>query len=63
MAIKFELNTKVKIIPLDIPGVVISIWLTEMGIQYEVRYFWSGKAEKVYFFEDELEVDKTCQAK
>jgi len=36
-------------------GTIISIWITDTGTQYEVRYFWHCKPEKVYFYEWELE--------
>lgn len=51
------LGSKVKIVPLEgIEGRITSIWIMELGIKYDVRYFHQGKAEQVYFFEDELEV-------
>ncbi len=57
MTPKFSLWATVKIPVLNekIEGRVIGIWIAEQGIQYKVRYFWAGKAEEVYFFEDELE--------
>jgi len=32
------------------------IWVSTFGFQVEVRYFMDGKAQKEYFFEDELTV-------
>ena len=52
---KFDRKQKVKIKPLGVEGRVLSIWQTESGLQYQVRYFDNAKAESVYFFEDELE--------
>jgi hypothetical protein len=51
---KFNLLDKVSITPLERNGKVVSIWITEHGIKYEVRYFDNAKVEAVYFYEDEL---------
>lgn len=51
----FELDAKVKIIPLAVCGRIISIWITSKNIKYEVRYFDKAEAREVYFFPDELE--------
>jgi hypothetical protein len=51
---KFNLQDKVKIISLDISGVVISIYIVAKAITYQVRYCWQGKFEEVYFYEWEL---------
>ncbi len=54
---KFKVRQKVRL-PEDIAknkeGVIIGIWICEMGIQYKVRYFWQGKAEEVDFYQNEL---------
>lgn len=34
---------------------MLSIWAVSRGVKYEVRYFYDGKANEVYFYEDELE--------
>ena len=48
-------GARVKIIPLELcEGRVTAIWISYKGVQYDVRYFQHGKAEQVYFFEDEL---------
>lgn len=52
---RFEFKERVKIIPYDWKGVVKAVSITETGISYLVRYFYNGKAEEVYFYEDELE--------
>jgi len=50
-----EIGTRVIIKELDkLQGTVKSIWITEKGTQYLVRYFSNSKAEEVYFYEDEL---------
>lgn len=38
-----------------IQGRVISVWETQYGIKYEVRYFYDGSPKEVYFFGDEIE--------
>jgi hypothetical protein len=55
--IKFSLGDKVNIIPLhkELEGVVISIWIVNVGVKYEIRYFWENKANEVYFYDWELE--------
>jgi hypothetical protein len=57
--LKFELHEKVRLskeIHKDLTGIVVSIWITERAIQYEVRYFWECKIVKdAYFYEWELE--------
>lgn len=50
----FSLRQRVHIIPLNLDGIVWSIWLGEDGLQINVRYFYNGKAETVYFSTDEL---------
>jgi hypothetical protein len=51
---KYSLGDKVRISELPAEGRVISIWVSAFGLQVEVRYFMDGKAQKEYFFEDEL---------
>jgi len=51
---EFNLSDKVKIIPLECEGRIISVWITECGIKYEVRYFDKAEAQTVYFYADEL---------
>ena len=53
---KFELKEKVKIKELEnMVGTIRQCLLVYTGIQYEVRYFFMGKAETVWFYEDELD--------
>ena len=57
MNLKFSVKDKVRLpedIASGIEGVIIGIWICGTGIQYKVRYFYQGKAEEVYFYEDEL---------
>ena len=51
---KYSLGDKVRINELPAEGRVISVWVSTFGLQVEVRYFMDGKAQKEYFFEDEL---------
>lgn len=53
--IKFDINDKVKITPLNCKGIIQSIWITEKGIKYEVRYFDKAEAKNIYFYAEELE--------
>ena len=52
---QYSLGDTVKIKELPAEGRVISVWVSTFGLQIEVRYFMDGKAQKEYFFEDELE--------
>ena len=54
IGLDFEIGDRVKIIPLERCGIVISIWITKTGIQYETRYFDNAKVETVYFYAPEL---------
>jgi hypothetical protein len=52
---KFDIAQTVRIPELDTKGKILNIWIVERGISYEVRYFHSGEAKSVYFYENELE--------
>lgn len=52
---KFAIGDKVKIIDLDLKGIVISLWTGRRGNEVQVRYSTNGKYEEYYFFENELE--------
>jgi hypothetical protein len=52
--IAFTLGQKIKITELKCSGFISSIWFTEAGLKYEVRYFLNGEAKSVYFYEREL---------
>ena len=55
MDFKFKIRDKVRIDALEgLKGKVISIWITESGTKYEVRYFYNCDKKEVYFYEDEL---------
>lgn len=52
--VEFSVGQKVQILELTRPGVVLGIYTTERGTTYEVRYFWEGDPNTVYFYEWEL---------
>ena len=54
-ALKFNFGDKVIVKQLKAEGRIIAIVIAEVGVRYEVRYFWEGRPEQVYFLEDELE--------
>lgn len=61
---KFKIGDDVLIKGLENwPGKVISLWSGRRGNEIQVRYFYSGKAEEVYFYEDELEEIKDEKVK
>jgi len=51
----FDLFERVKIKELDTIGVIVSVWVSKSGVQYETRYFLNGEAKNVYMFETELD--------
>jgi len=55
-AIPFQIRDQVKIIPLEREGRIKSIWITEIGVKFEVRYFDNCEAKTIYFYEEELEM-------
>ena len=54
----FKFNDKVKILPLDVEGRVLSFWFKPDGLSIEVRYYLNNECKQDYFYEDELEVIK-----
>lgn len=54
---KFEIGDKVKIIDASCRGRVLSLWVTDHGKKYEVRFIINGNVKEVFFFEDEIEKD------
>lgn len=56
---KYSLKDRVRIIALEkIIGVVVSIWFSNIGLQYEVRYFFNGESKQIYLFDFEIEAVK-----
>jgi len=58
MSFLFGIDDKVKILPLDLKGKVLSILVTKHGVEYQVRYFWNSEAKEVFFAADELVKEK-----
>lgn len=55
----FNFDDRVKILPLEVKGRVISFWAKEKDCSIiEVRYFINNEKKIDYFYEDELEVIK-----
>jgi hypothetical protein len=52
--VKFNLLEKVFIEELKVYGIIMQINITEIGTQYQVRYFDNSQAQTVWFFEFEL---------
>lgn len=45
-----------KIIPFEyLSGVIIAVFITKKGIEYQVRYYLDGEQRTDYFFEWEIE--------
>ena len=55
MELKFNIKAQVLIRDLKTTGKVVSIWIVERGIQYEVRYSTDTEYKTVYFYEEELD--------
>jgi hypothetical protein len=51
---KFYIRQRVEIPEIKLNGTVSSIWITERGTQYQVRYFKDSELKEVYFLEHEL---------
>ncbi len=52
----YSRNDKVWISEIEKEGRVVSLWVGDSGIQYNVRFFDKGSPSTVYFYEDELEL-------
>lgn len=50
----FSLKDHVWVIPLQIPGRVVSIQIDKEGDMYQVRYWWEGGANTVWMYPDEI---------
>lgn len=53
-----DLGTQLYIEEVKKFGVLVSIWITARGTQYEMRYFLDGKPETAYFFGNELSMQQ-----
>lgn len=55
---KFEIYQRVWIPELETYGTIISIFITPLGIEYNVRFFHNSDEKKIYFLEHELKAFK-----
>jgi len=55
---EYDIGDQVFIKTLKMEGWVSSIWITDKGIKYEVRYFWNGELKEVYFYINEIAKEK-----
>mgnify|MGYP003403957159 FL=1 len=51
----YRMNDCVHIIPLNVKGRVIGLYLCEDGKQYRIRYFYEGAQHTEYLYADEIE--------
>ena len=52
-----NLGKNCHLIPFDVDGTIMSVWLKMGGIfYYEVRYFMDGKINTEYFLDEEIKV-------
>lgn len=58
LELKFKLRDKVYIHELQLSGVVVGVYISDSGLQYQVRYFDDAKPQTNYFYEDEVEAVK-----
>ena len=58
---KFNIGDNLYITPLKIKGKVLSIYISEFGISYNVRYFHEFKSNDCYFYESELSLEEPKQ--
>ena len=54
----FSIKDKVRINELSVTGRILAVYVTAIGVSYSVRYFDNGKVDTVYFYEDELTLEK-----
>ena len=51
------LNKECLIIPFEnIKGVIIGIYYSKKGFEYQIRYYLNGKQETEYFFDWEIKI-------
>lgn len=51
----FGINDQVMIPALETKGRVVGLYYGDTGAQYQVRYFFNGCPQTVYFYRDEIE--------
>jgi hypothetical protein len=52
----FNIGDRVKIKELNIKGKVMGIYISPSRVTYEIRYFYEGKPQDIYFEHSELEI-------
>lgn len=51
------INKRCKITPFEgLDGVIIAIFITKKGVEYQVRYYIDGEQKTEYFFDWEIEI-------
>ncbi len=55
---KYSINDRVYIIPLKTWGRIISLFISNTGLSYNVRYFNNLKPDECYFIEEELSIEE-----
>lgn len=58
------INMPCKIMPFEnLKGIIIGVYITKKGIEYEVRYYMNGEQKTNYFFDWEIDEseDAECQ--
>ena len=52
---KYNISDKVFIPELNINGTIISVYISDCGIRYNIRYFKDFDVKDCYFYEKEIE--------
>ena len=50
------IQQKCRILPFDIEGIILSVFITKRGIEYQCKYYLDGEVHTEYFFDWEVEV-------
>ena len=51
---KFEIGQKVEILPIQVTGRVVALYVAQAGPEYKVRFFDNCECNEIFFFPDEL---------
>lgn len=60
--LKFQISDTVLIEELKLKGRVVAVFIGYYGVQYQIRYFYNGKVNTIYFFESELSLSLSDKA-
>jgi len=53
------INKPCKIIPFEyLKGVLLAVFITKKGVEYQVRYYLNGEQKTEYFFNWEIELQE-----